>query len=193
MGRKAASRAAARTAPPTRRVWYSVASSLDGYIARADGSYDWIPDEDGIDWSAFMGRFDTWIMGRKTYDVMRSQPEGGGGAKPLRTYVFSRTLHQASHPDITVVAGDPAELLTKLRAERGKDIWLVGGGDLFRQLLDAGQVDVVEVGLIPVLLGGGIPFLPQGGTDIKLRLNRSERPGKSGILMLTYDVVRDSR
>jgi len=66
----------------------------------------------------------------------------------------------------------------------------MGGGLLFRQLLDAGQVDVVEVGLIPVLLGGGIPLLPEGCADVELRLTASQQPGESGILLLTYDTVR---
>ncbi len=173
-----------------RRVVYSVAMSLDGYIARADGSYDWIPDEPGIDWGAFMARFDTILMGRKTYEVAIGQGGGGAVSKEPRTYVFSRTLRQSDHPNVTIVAGDPVQVLEPLRAKRGKDIWLMGGGLLFRQLLDAGQVDVVEVGLIPVLLGGGIPLLPEGGADVELRLTASQQPGESGILLLTYDTVR---
>ena len=172
---------------PRRRVVYSVAASLDGYIAREDGSYDWIPDEPGIDWGAFMKRFDTVLMGRKTYDVTRAQ---GGGGSGHRTFVFSRTLNPSDHPDVTVVAGDPAKALRRLREEPGKDIWLMGGGVLFRQLLDAGEVDVVEVGLIPVLLGGGIPLLPQGGASVKLRLVANEETGQRGIVMLTYETLK---
>ena len=167
-----------------RRVWYSVAMSLDGYIAREDGSYDWIPDEPDIDWGEFMGRFDTMVMGRKTY---QAATQGGGGPLAQHTYVFSRTLRAAEHPKVTVVAGDPAATVRALRRDAGKDIWLFGGGDLFRQLLDAGEVDMIEIGLVPVLLGSGIPMLPKGGSDVNVRLVKSEQPGKSGIILLTYE------
>jgi len=174
--------------PPRRRVWYSVAMSLDGYIAREDGGYDWIPHEPGFDWAAFMGRFDTVLMGRKTYEVALGQ--GGGPQIGSRTYVFSRTLRQSDHPKVTIVGDDATETVAALRKERGKDIWLMGGGLLFRHLLEAGQVDMVEVGLVPVLLGGGIPLLPPGGSSVALRLTATEQPGESGILRLTYETVR---
>lgn len=176
------------TTTTPRRVWYSVAMSLDGYIAREDGSYDWIPDEPGIDWGAFMSRFDTVLMGRKTYDVVKGQ--GAGSQHGHRTYVFSRTLRPRDHPDVTIVAGDPAETVAALREESGKDVWLMGGGVLFRHLLDAGAVDMVELGLVPVLLGGGIPALPPGGSSARLRLTATATPGKSGIMLLTYETVR---
>lgn len=188
-----ATKTATGAGPATRRrVVYSVAMSLDGYIAREDGGYDWIPNEPGIDWGAFMSRFDTVLMGRKTYEVTQGQGGGGGGGHGPRTYVFSRTLKQADHPDVTIVAGDPAGVVAPLRRERGKDIWLMGGGALFRQMLDAGAVDVVEVGVVPVLLGGGIPLLPPGGSGVLLRLTTTEKPGKSGIVLLAYETVQKS-
>lgn len=173
-----------------RRVIYSVAMSLDGFIAGPGGEYDWIPDEDGIDWGPFMARFDTVLMGRGTWELVQGQGEAAPHAG-LDTYVFSTTLGPADHPDVTVVGEGAADVVAGLRAGEGKDIWLLGGGVLFRSLLDAGQVDVVEVGLIPVLLGQGIPFLPPGPGGAKLALSKTkEYP--SGIVMLEYQVVRDS-
>ena len=107
-----------------RRVRYSVAMSLDGYIA---------------------------------------------------TYVFSRTLRQADCPDVTV-SDQPKEALAALRARPGKDIWLFGGGSLFRSLLDLGMVDAVEVAIIPVLLGGGVPLLPHPAKPVELRLTNPAWP-----------------
>ena len=93
-----------------REVWYSVAMSLDGYIAGRDGEYDWIPQEPGMDWAAFMKRFDTVLMGRRTYEVVASQP---ALAEPdaMRTYVFSRTLEAVNMPGATLVEGDAARWL----------------------------------------------------------------------------------
>ena len=78
----------------------------------------------------------------------------------MKTFVFSSTLQQRDHPDVTIVTEKAEETLATLCAEPGKDIWLFGGGSLFRSLLEAELVDAVEVAVIPVLLGAGIPLLP---------------------------------
>lgn len=167
-----------------RRVWYSVAMSLDGYIAGPRGEYDWIPDEPEMDWGAFMARFDTVLMGRLSYQAALQAP--GGGVMPgMSTYVVSSTLEAKAHPEVTILNEDLEARLTSLRAMPGKEIWLFGGGLLFRSLLERGLVDVVEIGLVPVLLGGGIPFLP--GLDGLRRLELIEtRRYSSGIMLLTY-------
>jgi len=169
-----------------RRIWYSVAMSLDGFIAGPSGEYDWIPDEPEIDWNAFMGRFDTVLMGRRSYEAALAAP--GGSALPgMATYVFSRTLRPEAHPAVRLVSTQVSETLASLRQSPGKEIWLFGGGALFRSLLELGQVDMVEVGLIPVLLGHGIPFLP--GLDHKVRLELTGSRGyPTGITLLTYRV-----
>ncbi len=175
---------------PMRHICYCVAMSLDGFIGGPDGEYDWIPTEPEIDWGVFMGRFDTVLMGRRSYEASLTNP--GAGAMPgVRTYVFSNTLHPADHPGVTIVNENPAATLATLRQTPGKEIWLFGGGELFRSLLQHGEVDRIEVGLVPVLLGKGIPFLPGLDQIQRLRLIESHRY-PTGIMMLTYEISKDT-
>jgi dihydrofolate reductase len=171
-----------------RRVRYNCAASLDGFIADVDGGYGWIVDDTSIDFAALFAEFDTFVMGRKTYEVMQAQ----GDANPLRgkrVVVASRTLQTADHPGVTLVRDDIATHVAALKAEAGgRDIWLFGGGELAGQLIQAGVVDRVEVALMPVLLRCGIPLLPAGPQQ-RLSLV-SATSLASGIQMLVYDVVR---
>lgn len=176
----------------SRRVVYQVASSLDGFIATEDGGYDWIPNDPDVDMAGVVARFDTLVMGRLTYEVMLAQDggvtEAGICGKPA--VVFSRTLAHAAHPHVTITAEDPAAVVSRLAQEPGGDIWLFGGGSLFRQLVDADLVDIVEVAVIPVLLGSGIPLMPKGGR-VTLSLRSQRLFDGVGTVMLEYDVVRD--
>ena len=173
-----------------RRLRYSVASSLDGFIAGPNGEFDWIPMDPEIDFGALFARFDTLVMGRLTYDVMQAY-EGGvteQGVYGKQTIVFSRTLQPADHPHVRITTEDPAAVVAQLKTEPGKDIWLFGGGNLFRQLLDAGAVDSVEIAVLPVLLGSGIPLIPAGAlTRLTLRTHRVYP--KTGTVLLEYDVT----
>ena len=172
-----------------RHVRYGVAMSLDGYIAGPNGESDWIVNDPDIDFSEIFSRFDTLLIGRKTFEAMLKM-EGGGGSWPgVKSFVISRTLKQAEHPDVTIT-GDAGALVTDLKAQPGKDIWLFGGGELFRNLLGAGFVDGVDAAIIPVLLGGGIPLLPSPAERTKLTLRNRRVYEKSGIVGLEYDVVR---
>ncbi|HET7039808.1 MAG TPA: dihydrofolate reductase family protein [Gemmatimonadales bacterium] len=170
-----------------RRIRYQVATSLDGYIADRRGGYDWIVMDPDIDFNAIFAQFDTLLMGRKTYElaVAQGQPEHPG----VKTVVFSRTQKPSDHPAVTIVSGDVTETVRALKARPGKDIWLFGGGLLFRSLLELGLVDTVEPAVIPVLLGGGVPFLPETETRASLALRRHTLYPKSGIVLLEYDVA----
>src|SRR5262245_33823459 len=128
-----------------RRVRYQVATSLDGYIAGPKGEADWIIMDPDIDFRALYAQFDTVLIGRRTFERMARGKKKPGAMPGMKTLVFSRTLRQRDYPKVTIIGENAEETVAALRAESGKDIWLFGGGSLFRSLLDAGQVDTVEV------------------------------------------------
>jgi dihydrofolate reductase len=167
-----------------KRIRYLVAASLDGYIAGPNGEFDWIVQDPEIDFGAMFAQFDTFLMGRRTFEAMAGGPEIKG-----KVVVFSRTLRPEDHPQVTIVAGKEREVVEALRREPGKDIWLFGGGELFRSLLDMGLVDTVEVAIIPILLGGGIPLVPPPAPRTKLRLTGRRVYEDTGIVSLQYDVL----
>lgn len=170
-----------------RRVRYSVATSLDGYIAGPQGEYDWIVMDPDIDFAELFKGFDTVLMGRKSYEVARQM--GQSSMPGLQTYVFSRTLRAEDCPGV-VVSSTPADTTRALKAAPGSDIWLFGGGELFRVLLAANLVDAVEVAVVPVLLGAGTRLLPAPAARTALALVRHRVYEGSGIVALDYEVRR---
>ena len=169
-----------------RRVRYAVVASLDGYIAGPKGEADWIIMNPEIDFRAVFEQFDTFLIGRRTFEMMARA--GRGETPGMKTFVFSRTLRQQDYTGVTVVAEKSDETVAALRAEAGKDIWLFGGGSLFRSLLDAKLVDTVEVAVIPVLLGEGVPLLASPARLTKLKLT-GHKVYKAGIVSLEYTVL----
>jgi dihydrofolate reductase len=168
-----------------RKIRYAVAMSLDGYIAGPKDEADWIIVDPDIDFSALFRQFDTFLVGRRTFEMMARA--GKGETPGMKTLVFSRTLRQENYPGVRVVAERFEETVDALRAEPGKDIWLFGGGSLFRSLLDSRLVDTVEVAIVPVLLGGGIPLLPHPARQTKLKLT-SHKVYQTGMVSLEYTV-----
>ena len=168
-----------------RRVRYSVAVSLDGFIAGPNGEADWIIMDPTFDFGALFKQFDTFLLGRRTFEVTR-QGGGGGDTGGTKTIVFSRTLRQRDYPNV-VITSEVTKTISALKKEPGKDIWLFGGGELFRSVLDAGLIDTVEVAVMPVLLSRGVPLLSAGARSPSLRLTESKTL-PSGTVLLTYDV-----
>jgi dihydrofolate reductase len=167
-----------------RRIRYSVAMSLDGYIAGPKGEADWIVMDPEIDFAALMNQFDTVLVGRKTFQTMVNA--GPSTIPGMKIFIFSRTLQQSDYPEGTIVAEKTEDIVAKLKKSPGKDIWLFGGGSLFRSLADAGLVDTIEVVVEPVILGAGIPLAP-GAHQSKLKLS-SHKVYKTGIVSLTYAI-----
>lgn len=153
-----------------------------------DGAFDWIPHHESVDFGALFGKVDTVLLGRRSFEVV--QQIGGSPPWPpgTRVSVFPRTLRPEDHPDVTIIAGDVGPTVAALRAEPGEgEIWLFGGGDLFRSLLVERQVDAIEVTLVPILLGGGVPLLTPGAPRARLTLTGT-RSYASGMIGLSYDI-----
>jgi dihydrofolate reductase len=171
---------------PVRQIRYVVTASLDGYIAGPNGEIDWIVPDPEFDFRALLNQFDTALLGRRSYELTQ-RPDAPPWPPGMSVYVFSRTLRQRDHPEVTIVADKLQETLAAIRAKSGKDIWIFGGGSLFRSVLDAGLVDTVEVTVRPVLLGSGIPLLLPPAKQANLKLIAHE-VSKMGIVALRYAV-----
>lgn len=146
----------------SRNVVLAVALSLDGYIARRDGRVDWLFEDEAVDLSAYGKQFDVILAGRKTLDF--DNPSGGGTGPfgDMERYIFSRTRPPGKRSGAEYVNGPPSALLRQLRTQPGEDIWLMGGGELAREFLKEDLIDGMDLALMPVLLGEGIPLFPSG-------------------------------
>jgi dihydrofolate reductase len=166
------------------KIRYGVAMSLDGYIAGPNGEADWIVGDPELNFAEIWAQFDTFLMGRLTY-------EAGMGKKAFRgmkVAVASRTMAPQDHSDLVVLADLTREQIQQLRAQSKKDIWLFGGGQLFRTLLELHEVDMVEVTVEPFLLGEGVKLLPATTQQTKLKLE-GHRVDRSGIVSLVYEIL----
>jgi dihydrofolate reductase len=168
-----------------RPVHYNVAASLDGYIAGPNGEFDWIVMDPEIDFAAMYAGFSGLVMGRKSYDVFAGTG-GGGGALPA--YVYSRTLPEGEREGVTFVRDAVSHVRSLKQANEEKPLWLWGGGDLFRELARAGLVDGIDIAIIPIVLGGGLPLVPTPGPRLSLRLRKHRLYETTGTLLLEYDV-----
>jgi dihydrofolate reductase len=172
-----------------RKVIFGGAISLDNFIARKDGAVDWLP------WSKEVNQImkdmwktiDTMVMGRKTYEV--AQRMGGGGSHPgLKTYVFSRTIKKPNSKELTFVADDATAFVRRLKEEEeGKDICVMGGGELAKSLFEADLIDEIGFNIQPVLLGSGIPLFYEMSRQIDLELKECRQLSK-GCVYVIYKV-----
>lgn len=153
--------------------------SIDGYIARPDGSTDWLKPDPEYDFTAFFKTVDAAIMGRKTWDVFRNGP-------PLNmpTYVYTRSLPAGVRDGIEFGCAAWSEV-REMKARPGKNIWLAGGGEIAREFLKEDLVDRIDLGIIPVLLGEGIALFPPGFPQRNWKL-ASQRSYKNGMLAVSY-------
>ena len=172
-----------------RRIIYYVAVSADGFIARSDGAVDWLdrPRKAGdYGMGEFYRSIDTVLLGRKTWEVGVSL--GASHFKGKKNYVFSRKRRRFV-PEVELVKEPVGKFARRLRGEKGKDIWLVGGGSLFASFLDAGQVDAIRVHVIPTLIGEGIPLVAPSRRNVSLRLI-SSRDFSDGVVRLDHEIDR---
>jgi dihydrofolate reductase len=167
-----------------RRVRYQVACSVDGFIAGPNDDFDWITPEPAFDFEELYAQFDTLLMGRRTYEIVR---ETGESFRGKQIVVASRRLRPECHPEIEVVSEGLEERIRELRSQAGRDIWLYGGGELFSQALGWGLIDTVEPAFIPILLGDGVRFLPPPAVRRRLTLV-GHRVYPSGMVLLEYGV-----
>ncbi|MXY93847.1 MAG: dihydrofolate reductase [Caldilineaceae bacterium SB0670_bin_27] len=168
-----------------RKVRYNCAMSLDGYIADSDDGFDWIAIDPDIDFEELSSQFDTYLMGRRTFEAAGRQ---GPPSSEVRNYVFSNTLKQSDHEDLRIISADWEQAVRDLRAEPGKDIWLFGGGVLFGNLCNEGLVDTLEVSVLPILLGGGVPLVAGLSRQADLILKEHKVFEKTGTALLVYDI-----
>lgn len=182
-----------------RKVKYVLANSLDNFIARPDGAVEWLFN-DGTDYgmAEFFRSIDTLLLGRKTYDFAAGHSKNpkrktrktklkGAGGWGIKSYVFSRTLKAAPDDDVTIISENAGEFVRNLKSQTGKDIWLMGGGELARSLLAEDVVDEISLNIHPVLLGRGIPLFPDIANQVNLELFAS-KAHKNGCVQVDYRV-----
>lgn len=177
-----------------RKIIVSIATSADGFIARKDGGIDWLERAKGTyGLDAFWKSIDTILWGRKTYDlVLKFEKEGKASPdmwSGFKNYAFSR------HPPRKIIRGfefvkEPIKkFATRLRAEKGKNIWMMGGGGLIASFLDEGEIDEFIISVIPVFIGEGIPLIAPRHRTVPLKV-LSVRKFPDGVVRLHYAVVK---
>lgn len=168
-----------------RNVVLGVGVSLDGYIARPNGDVDFLFMPKDYSMAPFFATVDTAILGRKTLDAAFRMGGGLSSFGSLAPYVFSRSKPPGERDGLVWVNQSPATLIRKLRKRPGKHIWLMGGGELAREFLKADLVDEIHLGVVPVLLGDGIPLFPSGFPQRDFTLVENKSYSK-GLITLKY-------
>lgn len=180
-----------------RKIIVYIATSADGYIARPDGDVEWLnrrPDTVDYGMGEFYATIDTILWGRKTYDWLLNYQKKTGKTEGLidtkvANYVFSRNPPRRPLPGVTFVSEPVKAFAQRLRATPGKQIWMMGGGELIASFLDADEIDEFDIHVIPVFIGEGIPLVAPRHRDVSLRL-RASRKYPDGVVRLRYDVAR---
>ena len=171
-----------------RRVKLFIASSLDGYIAGPGDDTSWLFHDGDYGYALFFAGVDTVLTGRRTYEAALSFPEWPYADRKVVVFTRGGDLRIAT-PNTAATSRAPTDVVAELRSRSGRDLWLVGGGQLVRAFLDAGLIDDFIVSIHPILLGGGIPLAAPGAARTPLALV-SERRFPSGLMQLTYRADR---
>ena len=171
-----------------RKVTFGVANSLDNYIARTDHAVDWLlwGKEAAAFMTAYWKTIDAIVMGRKTYEVARR----AGRKNPypgMKCYVCSHTLRESPDENVQIVSEDVGAFVRALKKQPGKDICVMGGGELAKSLFEADVIDEVGLNIHPVLLGSGIPLYHRMSRQTDLELTEC-RPFKNGCVLVMYRV-----
>lgn len=179
-----------------RKIIVYVATSADGYIARPDGDVEWLnrrPRKFDYGMRVFYPTIDTILWGRKTYDWFLDYYKKKG-AKPkfdtkVANYVFSRNPPKKVAPGAEFVSQPLRAFVRRLRERPGKNIWMMGGGELIASFLDAGEIDEFDIHIIPTFIGDGIPLVAPRHRDVSLHL-RSARKYPDGVVRLRYYLAK---
>ena len=172
-----------------RKVTLGVASSLDNYIARKDGTIDWIlrGEEAASAMAEFWKTVGTVVIGRKTYEPVLKSGAPFPALPGVRNYVLSRTLKEALDKNVEIIQEDAAEFVRKLKTEESERVIAVTGGLLAKSLFEANLIDEVRVNIHPILLGSGIPLFHEMNHQIDLELLTC-KTFKNGCMLVTYRV-----
>jgi dihydrofolate reductase len=172
-----------------RRIIVYIATSADGYIARPDGDFAWLnrkPVKGNYGMAKFYKKVDTVIMGRKTYEI--GVKLGQAGYPGMKNYVFSASPRKGAPPNIEFVNEDVPAFAKRIRRERGRHVWLVGGSHMIASFLDHDEIDEFIIHVIPIFIGEGIPLIRPRHRDVALKLLKARR-FSDGVVRLHYRVV----
>ena len=172
-----------------RKVVLGLGISLDGYIARPDGAVDFLFMPKDYSMGPFFATIDTAVMGRKTYDVALRMGGGSYDGSGMVSYVFSHSQPPGERGGVTFVNHSPKGFVEKLRKSPGKNIWLMGGGELARDFLKDDLVDELYIGIVPILIGEGLPLFPSGFPQREFTLLENKTFSK-GMIALKYARTR---
>jgi len=180
-----------------RKIIVYIATSADGFIARKDGAVDWL-DRPRIKGDYGMGKFfksiDTILWGRKTYDmVLRFQKEGKDAPdfySGIKNYAFSRRPPRKVARGFEFVNEPIKKFAKRLHAQKGKDIWMMGGAGIIASFLDEGEIDEFIIHVIPIFIGEGIPLVAPRHRTVPLKLVSCKK-FSDGVVRLHYSVLRD--
>ena len=177
-----------------RKIIVSIATSADGYIARSDGSVDWLnrPRTAGdYGMAEFFKSIDTILWGRKTYDMtLGMSKKGGGFGSKIKNYVFTHDPPRSRSSKIEFVNEPIIDFAMRLRSLPGKDVWMMGGGGVIGSFLDAGELDEFIIHVIPIFIGEGIPLIAPHKRNVELSLLSPPHAYQDGVVRMHYGVKK---